>query len=452
MQLLDPLFGSEAVCGIFSEAASLQRMLDFEAALARAGASVGLITVAAAEAIGAQCRVENLDTKALAFAAADAGNLAIPLVKQLTRRVELVSPDAAAYVHWGATSQDVIDTALVLQMRDALAEIERSAVELCHQLSELVLNHRGTPMVARTWMQQAVPTTFGVKAAGWLDAMLRHRERLAELRTRLFVLQFGGAAGTLAALGKRAQGVAEALARELKLGLPEIPWHTQRDRVAEAGTVLALCVGSLGKMARDIVLLTQTEVAEASEAGRPGKGGSSTMPHKQNPVGCAVILAAAERVPGLAATLLHAMTQEHERGLGNWHAEWETVPEVFRLTSGAMVRAVEVIRDLQVHPEAMRANLDKSNGLIFAEAVTMALAPGMGKPKAHQLLEEASRVTVSSNRHLRDVLSEMHEVQAAFDKASLGALFEAKDYLGSSEQFIESVLQRAHEADKKNTR
>jgi 3-carboxy-cis,cis-muconate cycloisomerase len=452
MRLLDPLFGSDAVCGTFSETALLQRMLDFEAALARAEALLGMIPARAAEAIAAQCRVENLEAHALALAAADAGNLAIPLVKQLTQRVQQVAPEAASYVHWGATSQDVIDTALVLQLRDALAEIERATAELCRQLSELASKHRATPMAARTWMQQAVPTTFGVKAAGWLDAMVRHRERLAELRPRLLVVQLGGAAGTLAALGARGLAVAEALARELKLARPEIPWHTQRDRMAEAGTVLALCVGSLGKMARDIALLSQTEIAEVTEASKAGKGGSSTMPHKQNPVGCAVILAASERMPGLAATLLHAMPQEQERGLGNWHAEWETVPQICRLASGALTRAVELIRGLEVHPEAMLANLDKSKGLIFSEAVTMTLASGMGKPKAHQVLEEASRAAVSSKRHLREVLAESAEIQAALDGPSLKTLFEAKNYLGSCEQFVEAVLRRTQEVDENNTK
>ena len=332
MALLDPLFGSAAMSEIFSDAARLQHMLDFEAALARAEARCGVIPAAAAAAISSKCMAKLIDVGALAAATAASLNPAIPLVKQLTALVAQEDPEAAQFVHWGATSQDANDTGLVLQTRKALDILEVGLTALCAGLTKLMQQYRSTPLAGRTLMQHALPTTFGVKVAGWLDGMNRHRERFAQTRTRVLVLQFGGAVGTLAALGEKGLQIAEALAAELQLDLPAMPWHTQRDRVAEVATTLGLCTGSLGKMARDISLHMQTEVAEVLEPAGEGRGGSSTMPHKRNPVSAAVVLSAAVRVPGLVGTMLSALVQEDERGLGNWQAEWETLPEIFRLT------------------------------------------------------------------------------------------------------------------------
>ena len=275
-------------------------------------------------------RRDRFDLPSIGLAAARAGNLAIPLIKELTNLVARSDQEAARYVHWGATSQDAIDTGLVLQLRDAFDAIESDLQHLCETLAQMALDHRTTSLPARTWMQQAVPTVFGLKVAGWLDALTRHRARLQETRQRVLVLQFGGAAGTLASLGADGMKVAQELAKELKLGLPELPWHSHRDRIVEVGTTLALLVGTLGKIARDISLQTQTEIAEVFEPSGDGRGGSSTMPHKRNPVTCAVILSAAQQVPALASSLLSAMPQEHERGLGGWHAEWQTLPELVR--------------------------------------------------------------------------------------------------------------------------
>src|SRR6516162_7203969 len=262
MSLFDPMFGCEAVNTILGDRARLQRMLDFEAALARAEARVGAIPRSAAEAIAASCHADRFDLSALAQASVKAGNLAVPMVKQLTALVAHRDQEAAGFVHWGATSQDAIDTGFVLQLRDALAAMEADLEHLCTDLGSLADRHRSTPLAARTWLQQAVPTLFGLKAAGWLDALVRHRTRLRELKTRVLVCQFGGAAGTLAALGDRGLEVGQALAEELKLSLPVLPWHAHRDRVAEAATVLALLTGTLGKVAGDISLQMQTEVGE----------------------------------------------------------------------------------------------------------------------------------------------------------------------------------------------
>jgi len=448
MNLLDPLFGSEAVDAIFTDDVRLQRMLDFEAALARAEAQLDIIPKSAAAPIASQCRANFFDTESLAQAAVKSGNLAIPMVRQLTELVGKQDKEAMRYVHWGATSQDAIDTGLVLQLRDGFDAIAAGLNRLCDALAQLATTHRTTVVPARTWLQQAVPTTFGLKAAGWLDAMTRHRTRLQELRGRVFVLQFGGAAGTLASLGQRGLDVAKALANELKLDLPNLPWHAHRDRLAEVATFLALLTGTLGKIARDLTLQMQTEIAEVSEPAGEGRGGSSTMPHKRNPVACAVVLSAATRAPALAATTLTAMSQEHERGLGGWHAEWETLPELFRLSAGALHRMLETFVGLDVDADRMLQNLEITHGLIYAEAVTMVLGKQIGKAAAHQLMESASRKAIEKKMHLREVLSADAEVSSRLTAAELEKLFNPQNYTGMASQFVD----RAVAANKAGTR
>lgn len=438
--LLDPLLGAPAVSAIFADRARLQGMLDFEAALAAAEARVGVIPAAAAAAIASKCRAALFDAPALAAAAARAGNLAIPLVKQLTALVAASDAEAARFVHWGATSQDAIDTGLVLQLRRALGPIEADLARLAEALAALAAAHKTTPLVGRTWLQQALPITVGLKAAGWLDAVERHRARLAALKPRLLALQFGGAVGTLASLGERGLAVAEALAQELTLSLPALPWHSERDRVAELATTLGLLCGTLGKIARDISLMMQTELGEVLEPAGEGRGGSSTMPHKRNPVACAVVLAAATRAPGLVVTLLAAMVQEHERGLGGWHAEWVALPELVILTAGALMHLADAMAGLEVHPERMRANLDATHGLIMAEAVTMALAPKLGRLAAHERVEAACKRAVAEGRHLRDVLAEDDAVAAELGADGLDRVLDPRHYLGSAAALIERAL------------
>jgi 3-carboxy-cis,cis-muconate cycloisomerase len=444
MTLLDKLFGSESIHQAFSDEATVQRMLDFEAALARAEASLGVIPATAATAIEARCKASKINFASLSQNAAEAGNLAIPLVKQLTDLVQKSAPGAARYVHWGATSQDVIDTGFMLQARDALSSMLRDADRLCEALAQLTERHRATPMVARTWMQHAIPTVFGFKVAGWLDSVHRSRARIEALQEQSIVLQFGGAAGTLAALGNQGLAVSRELAKQLSITLPEVPWHAQRDRIAEIATTLAMLVGSLGKVARDIALQTQTEVGELSEPAKVGRGGSSTMPHKRNPVNTAVVLAAAERVPALAASVLGTMPQEHERGLGNWPAEWETVPQIFRLAGGALERMVVLIEGLEVHADRMLANLDLTRGLIYAEAVSMALAARVGKPEAHRMVEDASRKALAEGKHLREVVAAEPGIVRALSLAELDRLFEPGAYTGESSRFIDRVLASHH--------
>ncbi|WP_437526395.1 3-carboxy-cis,cis-muconate cycloisomerase [Sorangium sp. So ce726] len=438
--LFDEFFASEAMQDIFSDRARVQGMLDFEAALARAEAGAGVIPPEAAAPIASQCRAERFDLDRLARGAALAGNAAIPLVAELTGLVAREDPEAARFVHWGATSQDAIDTGLVLQLRAALDLFEADLGRLAGALAELARAHRRTVLLGRTWLQPALPVTFGLKAAGWLAAMGRARERLRELRGRVLVIQLGGAAGTLASLSERGLEVAARLAQGLELAVPDLPWHAQRDRIAEVATALGLLAGSLGKMARDLSLMMQWEVAETFEPQAPGRGGSSTMPHKRNPVGAAAILAAATRVPGLVATLLSAMPQEHERGLGGWHAEWESLPEICLLTSGALMHAVQVIEGLQVDAERMRANVDSTRGVILAEAVALALARTMGRPAAHALVERACRRAVDEGRPLRDMLAAEHEVTTHLSVTELDALCDPAAYLGLAEEWSDRAL------------
>lgn len=440
LRLLDPLFTTERMAAIFSERARVQGLLDFEAALARAEAQVGVIPASAVPAIVAQCRAELFDLAALAQGTALAGNLAIPLVRALTAQVAAQDQDAARYVHWGATSQDALDTGLVLQLEQALTAITADLDGLNAALARQVRAQQQTVMVGRTWLQQATPITLGLKLAGTLSALERHRQRLAELRPRLRVVQFGGASGTLAALGEQGLVVGAALAAELGLALPDCPWHSQRDRLVEVATVLGLLTGTLGKLAHDIALLMQTEVAEVFEPAAAGKGGSSTMPHKRNPVGCAAVLSAALRVPGLVSVLLTALVQEHERGLGNWHAEWETLPELVRLAAGALAQCRQMVVGLEVDPARMAVNLALTQGLILAEAVTMALAAAIGRQAAHHLIEQASRQAVAAGRPLRAVLAETAEVSRHLSASELDRLFDPAQYTGLATTLAERAL------------
>ncbi|WP_119421441.1 3-carboxy-cis,cis-muconate cycloisomerase [Desertibaculum subflavum] len=438
--LLDRLFGAPASEAIFADRARLQGMLDFEAALARAEAKVGVVPSTAVSHIVDKARAELFDAEELARGAVLAGNLAIPMVKRLTALVAAADDEAARFVHWGATSQDAIDTGLVLQLRAYLDWLQPELDRLSAHLAGLVKRHRATPMVARTWLQQALPTTFGLKAAGWLDAVDRARARTAEARPRMLALQFGGAAGTLAALGTRGLDVAAALAADLGLALPALPWHGARDRVAEMATLLGLLAGTLGKIARDVSLCMQTEVAELYEPAGEGRGGSSTMPHKRNPIAAATVLAAAVQAPQLVATCLGAMVQEHERAVGAWQAEWVALPELCRLAGGALRHTSELIAGLEVDPARMRANLDATRGLIMAEAVQMALGEKLGRLKAHDLVEAACKRAVREGRHLRDVLAEDPVVRGELDQAALARLFEPTAYLGVADALIDRVL------------
>ena len=439
-QLLTPLLSSAAVRAILDDRARLQRMLDFEVALARAQAAIGVVPAHAADAIAQAARAEDYDPAALGEAAVAAGNIAIPLIDALTAEVARIDTTAAGYVHWGATSQDVIDSALVLELRAVIDALIADLDRAIDGFTSLAGRHRRTAMVARTWMQHALPMPFGLKLAGYAAALARSRERLHRLRREALVLQFGGAAGTLAALDDRGLEVAERLSALLDLPLPEAPWHSHRDRLAEVASTLAILTGTCGKIARDVSLLMQTDVAEAFEPAAPGRGGSSTMPHKRNPTAAAAALAAATIAPNLVATILAAQVQEHERALGGWQAEWPTFPALSLVTSGALAAIVDIALGLEVDSERMRVNLAQTRGLVMAEAVSFALAAKLGKQEAHRIVEEASRKAAAAKRDLAEVVGEDDRVTQHLSAGELAKLFEPMSYHGVAQIFIDRIV------------
>src|SRR5712672_3628859 len=423
--LLAPMLSSPAMRAVCDDGAYLQHMLDFEAALARTEAAAGVIPANAAGPIAKACKASSFDLVDLAEAATRSGNLAIPLVKALTANVAKAEADAAHYVHWGATSQDVIDTAAMLTLRAAIDALVSDIDRAIAGFAGLARQHRHTAVVARTWLQHALPMPFGLKLAEYAAALHRSRRRLQRLRSEALALQFGGAAGTLAALGDKGLVVAEKLAQELKLPLPDAPWHTHRDRIAEASSVFAILAGTCGKIARDTQLMMQTDVAEAFEPSGEGRGGSSTMPHKRNPVAAAAGLGAAMMAPNLAATIFAAQIQDHERSAGPWHAEWPTLPTLLLVTSGALASIVDIAEGLEVDAVRMRTNLDTTGGLIMAEAVTIAPAEKIGKREAHHWIEAASKRA---------------EITAHLSVDKITNLLEPMAYQGASQALIDRLL------------
>ncbi len=444
VRLRDALATTESLAAVFSDASILQAMLDFESALARAQARTGVIPQPAAEAIAAAARAENFDASQLSKSALRAGTLAIPLVKLLTERVRAADPSAAGFVHWGATSQDVTDTALVLLLQRAREIFAADHARIRAGLRKLSDTHAATPMLARTLLQPAPPTTFGLKAAGWFAALERGWQRVETQFEECRILQFGGASGTLASLADRGPAVAVALAEELSLALPEAPWHSHRDRLAALLCALAVYTGSLGKMARDVELLMQYEVSEASEPGGDGRGGSSTMPHKKNPTACSIALACVNRISALAASYLAALPHEHERAAGAWHAEWSTIPDAVEAAGLALESMREVAEGLTVDATRMRVNLDATNGLVFAERAMMLLGPALGRDAAHKLMTEAALRVGQSGRRLTEVLSEMLQnnpgAARALTPEILAGLEAPENYLGSAEHFRRQLL------------
>jgi 3-carboxy-cis,cis-muconate cycloisomerase len=440
VKLLDPLFGDTEVGAQLSDRARLQAMLDMEAALAEVEAGLDVIPRQAVAPIKAAAEADRFDFGAIAVAAARDGNLAIPLVRQLTREIEAIDRDAARYVHWGATSQDIIDTGLVLQLQRATPPIMRHLDRAAAAAAGHARRYMDTPMPGRTWLQQSTPITFGLKTAGWLDALSRQRETLADALEQTRVLQFGGASGTLASLGEHAAAVTERLASRLGLRAPAVPWHAYRDRLAHFACALGVLCGTLGKIGRDVSLLAQTEVGEATEG---QSGGSSAMPHKQNPVGASVAIAAAVRAPGLVATMLAAMPQEHERGLGGWQAEWATLPELVLLTAGSARAIATVVESLQIDETRMRANLESTDGLIVSEAVAMALAAHIGRSEAHRIVELAARRTRDGGCTLIEALAADPAVTRHLSREDLERHLSHEPYVAAARALVERVVGKA---------
>jgi 3-carboxy-cis,cis-muconate cycloisomerase len=433
----DGFFSTPEMGAVFSPQAQVRWMLAFEAALARAEAEAGVIPRAAAEAIAEVCRIDLFDLDGLYREAALAGTLAIPLVRELTERVE---GEAKRFVHWGATSQDAIDTALILQLREGFDLLLSDVLSIGAGCAALADRYRATPMVGRTLLQQALPITFGLKTARWLGTVTRQVGRLREVRRRALVVQFGGAAGTLASLGDRGIRVTELLAGELGLAVPDLPWHAERDRVGEVAAALGVLAGCMAKIATDVVLLRQTEVGEVTERQVAGKGGSSAMPHKRNPVDATFALAAARLAIGEVPVVLGAMAQEHERGAGGWQAEWEALPRLFCHTAGAVARVREAVEGLVVEPERMRANLDLTGGSVMAESLTMALAGYVGRPEAFRLVQDLTERARSASTDLRSMALADEAVRSHLSPEAIDRAFDPLSYLGSNDAFIERAL------------
>ncbi|MGD0907705.1 MAG: 3-carboxy-cis,cis-muconate cycloisomerase [Candidatus Acidiferrales bacterium] len=439
-RLIENLATTPQYAAIFADEPLLQAMLDFEAALARAEASVGVIPSTAAETISNAARAGDFDAEQLAEQGLRAGTLAIPLVKALTNHVRAADPSSARFVHWGATSQDVSDTAMVLLLRRAWSLLEADHARLQKSLRRASDQHADTVMLGRTLLQPAPPITFGLKIAGWFGAIRRGWTRLDAAFRDAMVLEFGGASGTLAALGDRAVPVAQALAKELDLALPEAPWHTQRDRLAAVVCACGIYTGSVAKMAKDVSLLMQGEVGEAFEPVGDERGGSSTMPHKRNPIACSLALAAGERIPGLAASYLFGMAQEHERAVGGWHAESATIAQVIQNTGLAASSMAEAAAGLEVDAPRMRENIEKTCGVIFAERAMILLGASLGRDVAYKLLEDAVKQSMQEKKKLTEVLAAIPQVTNILSTSQIQSLDDPKNYLGAAEVFRRRLL------------
>ncbi len=434
--VLGTLFGSDAMRAVFDERAWFQRMLDVEAALARVQARLGIIPAEAASAITRAAQADNLAVAELAASVRNVGYPVVGVVKGLSR----AAGPAGAWTHWGATTQDIMDSATALQMKEGLALIDATLAAVITALSRQAHAHRHTVMAGRTHLQHALPVTFGLKCAIWLQPLLAHRERLTQLRPRVELVQFGGAAGTLASLGDQGMPVLLGLAAELGLAAPPAPWHVSRDGFAEAIGFLGLLCGSLSKIATDIILLCQNEVAEVAEPYVPGRGQSSTMPQKRNPIASEYIIAAARNVQALVPVMQGAMAQDQERATGPWQAELVAIPQAFVLTHGALEHARTITEGMVVDAARMRRNLDLTGGLIVAEAVMMGLAPHLGREEAHHVVKHACDRVLSEGGTLADALAREPEVAARLDRPAIDRLIDPAAYLGSTQAFIDRVL------------
>jgi len=437
--LFDAVLARGAVAGAVSDRAWLQAMLDVEAALARAEAAAGLVPAEDAEAIAAACDAARFDLAALGADAAASGNPVVPLVRALG---EAVGAPAARHVHRGATSQDVLDSAAMLVARRALGPLLDDLRGASAAAAALAERHRDTPMAGRTLMQQALPITFGLEAANWLTGLDEGAARLEDVRDRRLAVQLGGAAGTLASLGDRGVDVMGHMARALGLAEPVLPWHTIRTRPAELAGALGEAAGVVAKAARDVTLMAQTEVAEVAEA---ASGGSSTMPHKRNPVAAISAAACAAQAPGLVATLLAAMAHEHERAAGSWHAEWRPLTELLRSTGSAAAWLRTCLEGLEVDAERMRANLGITDGLLLAERVSTELAGELGRMQAHEAVQRAAQAAASTEGGFAAALAGQPEIRDRIPEERLAELLDPAGYLGSADVFIDRAL-AAHDA------
>ena len=433
------LYGSDAMRAVFDERAFIQRMLDVEAALARVQGRLGIIPAEAAEAISRAAKIENVNTGELAASVRNVGYPVVGVVKGLSR----AAGEAGRWTHWGATTQDIMDSALALQMRDGLALMREELLAIVDGLAHQAEAHRNTVMAGRTHLQHALPTTFGLKCAVWLQPLVDHVERLDQLRPRVERVEFGGAAGTLASLGDKGTLVLAGLAQELGLREPAAPWHVCRDGVAEAASFLGLVCGSLAKIATDVILLSQTEIAEVSEPYVEGRGSSSTMPQKRNPIASEYILAASRAVQALVPVMQGAMAADQERATGPWQAEPLALPQCFVLAHDAAQHARSIAEGVVVDAARMRRNLEATGGMIMAEAVMMGLAPELGRESAHHAVKHACDTALAEGMGLADALEREREISGKLDRGAIERLTEPANYLGSAQAFTDRVLAEA---------
>jgi 3-carboxy-cis,cis-muconate cycloisomerase len=443
--LPDAFHRTERLAAVLAGDARVRRMLDVEVALARAEARVGLITDQDAAAIAEGAARVSPDIPAMARASAVGGVITLPVVAALR---EATDGPAVDRIHLGATSQDIVDTALVLQLRDALAILREDLEGAASEAARLAADHRTTPMAGRTLLQQAVPITFGLKAAGWLGGLTRLRRDLDHVSEQVLVLQFGGAAGTLASLGGRGLEVSEALGEELGLPVPPLPWHGDRTRIGALAGWLATASGFLSKIANDLILLMQHEVGEVHEATGEGKGRSSAMPHKRNPVETLAIRASGQLARGRATTLFASMEQEHERAVGGWQAEWTALPDAVHLVGSMLERMRSTLGGLQVDEARMRANLEATLGLPMAESLATALARELGGPAAYQLVSSLTDQASRDRQHLREVAREDPDVLEVLSAEEVDRALAPDGWLGCADSFIERALSAWREADR----
>jgi 3-carboxy-cis,cis-muconate cycloisomerase len=431
------IFSSDAMRHVWSDENRTQKYLDVEAALARVQGRLGLIPREAADEIVKHCHLDQIDMAKLRQQTERIGYPVLGVVSQLNA---LCTGKLGEYCHWGATTQDITDTATVLQIREALELVDADLTAISRALADLARKHRDTPMIGRSNLQQAIPVTFGYKMAGLLSAIERHRERLTQLRPRVLVGEFAGAAGTLASLESGAMETQAGLMEELGLGQPLIAWHTIRDSIAEVGAFLGLVGGTLGKLSMDVKLMMQTEVGEVYEPYYHGRGSSSTMPQKRNPISSCYIHAAISVVRQHAASLMDAMVADHERSTGPWEIEWIVLPESFCLMAGALKQSRSVLEGLEVDAVRMRENIDMTHGLVMSEAVMMGLGPYIGREYAHDLVYDICREAVKGKRHLLDLLAEHPEINKHLDRAALARMCDPANYLGQSGAMVDRVL------------
>ena len=438
--LFRDMFGTAEMRDVFSDEALVGRYLEAEAALARAQARVGAVPKEAAVAIDLASRSLKIDYDKLRHETEIVGYPILPLVHQLSA----AAGEAGRFVHWGATTQDIMDTGNVLQIRAALSIVERDLRELRKILADMAKKYRDTPMAGRTHLQQALPITFGYKAAVWLSSIDRHIERIEQARPRVLVGEFSGAAGTLASIGEGGLQMQKLFCEELGLNQPSITWHVARDGITEAVTLLGLITGTLGKIATDVMMMSATEFGELSEPFVPGRGASSTMPQKRNPISSELMLAAAKAVRQHVATMLDGMIHDFERATGPWHLEWVSLPESFLLTASSLANAKFMLAGLVVHDRRMRENLDLTHGLIVAEAVMMALAPKLGRQHAHEIVYEACRKAIEGGGQLADILAKMPEIVDALGGVdAIRHHCDPVNYLGLSGEMVDRVLRTA---------